>query len=60
MKRNVSKVLVGAMILSSISFGSLAQSFAASFTDVNGHWAESYVSQWTDKDYVKGYQDGTF
>lgn len=60
MKRNISKVLVGAMILSSISFGSLAQSFAASFTDVNGHWAESYVSQWTDKDYVKGYQDGTF
>ncbi|PYE49761.1 S-layer homology domain-containing protein [Paenibacillus barcinonensis] len=29
-------------------------------TDIRGTWAESQVSDWLDKGYVTGYEDGTF
>ena len=41
----------------------LAASFsvsAAEFSDVKGHWAESYVNAMVKKGYIKGYEDGTF
>lgn len=34
--------------------------FAASFTDIENHWAENYIEQMAEKGYVKGYGDGTF
>lgn len=35
-------------------------SFAASFSDISGHWAEGYINQATTKGYFSGYPDGTF
>ena len=37
-----------------------ADANAASFTDVSGHWAESYINQWQAAGIVNGYPDGTF
>lgn len=34
--------------------------FAAGFTDVNGHWAESQINKWSGKGLAGGYADGTF
>lgn len=33
---------------------------AAQFTDVEGHWAKSYIDRWSNEKVVNGYQDGTF
>lgn len=34
--------------------------FAQSFHDIQDHWAESYISQLSDADVIRGYPDGTF
>ncbi len=34
--------------------------FAASFTDISGHWAESSIESAAAAGYVNGYSDGTF
>ena len=33
---------------------------AAGFSDVKGHWAQSYIATWADKGVINGYPDGTF
>lgn len=33
---------------------------AKSFSDVKGHWAETYISSAVNRGYVNGYQNGTF
>lgn len=32
----------------------------AAFSDVSGHWAESYINELTEKKVINGYTDGTF
>lgn len=34
--------------------------FAAGFSDVQGHWAETQIKQWAEKGLAGGYPDGTF
>lgn len=34
--------------------------FAVTFTDVSGHWAETYILKWAEEGVVNGYKDGTF
>ncbi|QAT41889.1 S-layer homology domain-containing protein [Aminipila luticellarii] len=36
------------------------ESHAASFGDIRGHWAESYINKAVSSGFVKGYPDGTF
>ncbi|CAM4450070.1 hypothetical protein FHS16_004125 [Paenibacillus endophyticus] len=57
-KKLVSTLLITAMLLPSVpaAFGAAE----ASKTDIHGIWAESQVSEWIDKGYVKGYEDGSF
>lgn len=43
-------------IVCAVSF----QVYAASFSDVNGHWAQSYINRWSDEKIVNGYEDSTF
>ena len=38
----------------------LPASAAAQFSDVQGHWAQSYIEQWAEKEVINGYPDGTF
>lgn len=33
---------------------------ASTFADVQGHWAEKYISSATSKGWITGYEDGTF
>lgn len=32
----------------------------ARFSDIEGHWAQSFIEQWADKGVINGYPDGTF
>lgn len=32
----------------------------ASFSDIEGYWAEEVILDWAKKGFVKGYNDGTF
>ncbi|MGL5754013.1 MAG: family 10 glycosylhydrolase [Paraclostridium sp.] len=32
----------------------------SNFTDVKGHWAESYINDFYNKGYINGYEDNTF
>jgi hypothetical protein len=34
--------------------------YAQSFSDIQGHWAETRIDTWASKGLVKGYPDGTF
>lgn len=54
LKRLVCGAVSVAVISASLTVG------AASFSDISGHWAESYVKAMVDKGYIKGYDDGTF
>ncbi|WP_171654868.1 S-layer homology domain-containing protein, partial [Paenibacillus foliorum] len=41
-------------------FGAAVQAKASDATDIQGHWAQNQISAWIDKDFVKGYEDGSF
>src|SRR5665648_894549 len=34
--------------------------FAATMSDISGHWAQTTIQNWTDNNLIKGYPDGTF
>ena len=55
MKKTLGLLLVTLMCL--LSFSTV---FAATFTDVDGHWAESSIERWTEEEVVNGYEDNTF
>ncbi|MBW7457581.1 S-layer homology domain-containing protein, partial [Paenibacillus sepulcri] len=42
------------------SFGVAFGDTASAALDIKGHWAESQISGWIDKGYIKGYEDGSF
>ena len=54
------KILAIALVLVLALGMLLPASAAVTFSDVEGHWAESYIQQWTDKGVLNGYPDGTF
>lgn len=33
---------------------------ASAFTDTKGHWADSYIAEFSKSRYLKGYEDGSF
>lgn len=55
LKRLFSTVLALAVIFTSFTFVS-----AASFDDILGHWAESYINVLISDGTINGYEDGTF
>ncbi len=57
MKRIISLLLV---IVSLVSVLTIGASAASKFTDVEGHWGQSYVDYYTEQGVVNGYPDGTF
>ena len=32
----------------------------ADYSDINGHWGQTYIQAMADKGSIKGYEDGTF
>ena len=55
MKKNL-LILVVALLVCMLPL----TAYAAEFTDVNGHWAKSYIDRWSNEKVVNGYQDNTF
>ncbi len=53
MKKVVLAVLAMIMVCSAVVY-------AVSLTDIEGHWAESYITELVDKGVINGYEDGTF
>ncbi|MEX2460523.1 MAG: S-layer homology domain-containing protein [Paenibacillaceae bacterium] len=63
MKSKLLKVFVSKLLIACLVFSSLGMAFAASVsttTDIKGHWAESQISSWIEKGFIKGYPDGSF
>ena len=55
--------LITALVLSALLLGLLCAGSAraaVTFSDVKGHWGESYIYSGVEKGYIKGYTDGTF
>ncbi len=52
------KKVLATMLALVMAFTMSAQ--AASFTDMEGHWSDSYVAELAELGIVKGYEDGTF
>ncbi|MBQ9280432.1 MAG: S-layer homology domain-containing protein [Clostridia bacterium] len=53
------KSIVGILVFALLCTASLVV-FAANFSDVNSHWAQSSISRWSNESIVNGYTDGTF
>ena len=53
-KRVLSAVLIMALILTFT-----IPAFAATYSDLNGHWAKEYMENLASKGYLSGYSDGT-
>lgn len=56
MKRIVSLLLTMSMVFSFVG----TTAFAADFSDIDGHWAESAIERWSGYDVVNGKGNGTF
>jgi hypothetical protein len=63
MKRKLLRVLVSKLLIACLVFSSLGVAFAATVattTDIKGHWAETQISAWIEKGFIKGYEDNSF
>ena len=58
-KRTVAWLLV-IMLLCSMGVQAFAQDSAISYSDIDGHWAQKMIEEFTERGYLKGYIDGTF
>ncbi|KAF1086068.1 Endo-1,4-beta-xylanase A precursor [Sporotomaculum syntrophicum] len=57
LKKRFMVVLVVAFCLALTAGGG---AWAASFSDVQGHWAEDIIDEWSSLGMINGYPDGTF
>ena len=48
------------LVVLAVMFVLGATAYAISFTDVAGHWAESFIMELAEKGIINGYGDGTF
>ena len=55
-KTNIKKIAILGGIIMALS----ANVFAASFADIEGHWAEENIANLTEAGVINGYPDGTF
>ena len=56
-RARIGSVLVTAAMLASMC---AVPALAASYTDIEGHWAEDVILKWSDTGVVKGTDTGTF
>lgn len=61
-KRMLANGLAMTLVLSSLSITNVSaiEKEVVDFSDVNGHWAEKYIKDFVNKEYIQGYGDGTF
>jgi murein DD-endopeptidase MepM/ murein hydrolase activator NlpD len=57
----IKRILILILIIGVISVPTIAApSFATDFSDINNHWAKSYIEKVSTYDAISGYPDGTF
>lgn len=54
------KYLAGVIIIALVTTLLPLGAFAASNSDIKGHWAEGIIEEWLARDLAGGYPDGTF
>lgn len=54
------KILIVVALAALLAAACASYAFAAGFSDVQGHWAESEINKWAEKGLAGGYSDGTF
>ena len=62
------KTLISGLLTASLTLGTILTGFsvsavqvhAASFSDIDDHWAKDYILDAADKNIISGYPDGTF
>ena len=59
-KKMITKVLLLAFVISLVLPAGAFAAETKTASDLQGHWAESVISQWMTDGLVGGYQDGTF
>lgn len=61
MKKLWFRRILGMVLTTSLILGSsLVPAMASQFRDVNGHWAEKYITAMVNAGGISGYKDGTF
>lgn len=66
MRKRILSIVLGAMVVVNMVFGSQGLVFGASaqmadsMTDIQSHWASKQISKWLDKGLISGYADHTF
>lgn len=58
MKKLFSAVIALTLLISAMNVNVFASNIE--FSDTAGHWAESTINKWANKDIISGYPDGTF
>src|SRR6056297_4202257 len=59
-EKAVTRAEMTKLLVEALGYGELAEGANASFSDAQGHWAESYIGFAASMDLVLGYPDGTF
>ena len=61
MKKTLIRRILGMVLTTSLILGScLVPGMAAQFRDIDGHWAEKYITAMVNAGGISGYKDGTF
>jgi len=59
-EKTVTRAEMAKLLVEAQGYGQLAAGSTASFSDAQGHWAESYIGFAASMNIVVGYPDGTF
>lgn len=57
---SVTRAQMSKILMIAMGYKEIAENLQSRFMDVQGHWAESYISLADDLGIIKGYPDGTF
>ena len=61
MKKTLIRRILGMVLTTSLILGScLVPAMASQFRDIDGHWAEKYITAMVNAGSISGYKDGTF
>ena len=53
------KRLLSLLLVLALALSLALPAMAAAYSDLEGHWAETYMMDLSDRGYLKGYEDGT-
>lgn len=48
------------LLIFTLIIAQCSAAFAAAYSDISGHWAESVIEKWSSAGIINGYSDGSF